>query len=154
MISSISCAFYELLETRGKLPTSTHELKSTARIPLHDVSRRRHWEDGRTKSVASKMAAAELVVLDGQSNIQLTPLGMLRAAETVRDHRLLEIYLLDRVEAGIAEADRAADYLEHDLKPEHLAELWSMAAQDEIERVPPSPHQLKAGELPADKNEP
>lgn len=135
-------AVYELLEDKGKLPTQPSELRSTEPLALAEVCRLRSWSEPWARGLAAKMAAADLVVLDGSNHIQLTPRGVLSALVSVRDHRLLEMYLVEQAEANVNEADREADYLEHALLPEHLAELSGVLDLDKVNPLPASPHHL------------
>ncbi len=54
---------------------------------------------------------------------QLTELGRVRAARVTRNHRLWEVYLLEHAETARAHVDRGADYIEHVLGEELVAEL-------------------------------
>ena len=77
--------------------------------------------------------------MDGRQSIQLTPRGFLQALALVRDHRLLEQYMMTEAAAEVLQADRAADFLEHDLLPEHLAQLEQSFTPDSP-NLPPNPH--------------
>lgn len=136
-------AAYELLEIRQLLPAPGMELKSTERVALADVCKLRNWPETWTRSLALRMSRAGLVVLDAADHIQLTPRGILKALATVRDHRLLEHYLVEEAEAAVEEADREADYLEHGLQPEHLAELSGQLDVEAPKNLPPSPHPIE-----------
>ena len=94
--------------------------------------------------IASELDSRGLVVLRRNGDLQLTARGLVQAEEAVREHRLLEMYMMEQAEAEVAQADREADYLEHGLLPEHLAELGeSVARSAPPPPVPPSPHPLK-----------
>jgi len=145
-------AAFEILENRGELPSGSRELKSSALVPLDVIGRLRKWSPAHTRRLAHRMAQAGLVVLDDSQRLQLTPRGFMQALSTVRDHRLLEKYMIEEAEAPIADADRAADYLEHDLKPEHLASLQQRLDEEAIAPVPPSPHQVDVDDEPTGKS--
>ncbi|MEM7476198.1 MAG: iron chelate uptake ABC transporter family permease subunit [Planctomycetota bacterium] len=138
-------AAYEILETRNELPLGASELKSTVPISLRAIAKSREWSESKTRQLAGKMAAAGLVVVD-ESSLQLTPKGILKALESVREHRLLEMYMVEQAEAAVGEADREADYLEHGLEPEHLAELSGVFEARDLEKPPPSPHDISSEE--------
>ena len=141
-------ATYEVLEVRGALPDTRHP-KSTEKVELSEICKVRSWSEAWARNLATKMAKSDLVVLDARDTIQLTPRGILQALSTVRDHRLLEHYLVSEAEAGAREADREADYLEHGLQPEHLAELSGQLDPESKPVPPPSPHPIDRRESDA-----
>ncbi|MCA9180535.1 MAG: metal ABC transporter permease [Planctomycetales bacterium] len=136
-------AAYEVLEARGAVPDNPAELRTSQAFPLTALQHRRDWSLGHIRRLARQLTAANLVVYSGEPTVQLTPRGLLQALASVRDHRLLEKYMLSETEAGVGEADREADYLEHGLQPEHLAELSGTLAPDPTKPVLPSPHGLE-----------
>ncbi len=93
--------------------------------------------------IASKLDQRGLLVLRRNGELQLTLRGLVQAEEAVREHRLLEMYMMEQAEADVGQADREADYLEHGLLPEHLAELGERLAPGVQPPVPPSPHPIK-----------
>lgn len=133
---------YEVLEAKDLLPDSGRQLRSTEPVSLRELSQQRRWELSRVKSLAQRMSQADLLVLESDDSIRLTPRGILRALATVRDHRLLEKYLVEEANAKIVAADREADYLEHGLEPEHLAELTGELSTDQ-RPILPNPHDVK-----------
>ncbi|QDV21961.1 metal ABC transporter permease [Aureliella helgolandensis] len=133
-------AAYEELETQNAIPLGAGELKTTEPVMLEKIRQRRFWTLARVRIIAKQMSRAGLVVFGGGHTARLTPRGMVRALATVRDHRLLEHYMMDQAEAKVGEADREADYLEHGLLPEHLAELSGALDPTIGDIVPPNPH--------------
>ncbi len=134
-------AMVEHLEARSALPSLSGELKSSEAVELASLLQHRNWSWRRARRWAVRLSKKNLVVYSGGGTLQLTPRGLLRAVEYVREHRLLERYLMERASAHVAQADREADYLEHALLPEHLAEL-SNALREEVPHLPPNPHPL------------
>ncbi len=134
-------AAYEILESCGGLPDDPDELKSSQPIPVQAVSSLRAWSNAKTQRLVRRLAQAGLVVCSGDE-IRLTPRGYLQALSAVREHRLIENYMIEEADAPIPVADRAADYVEHDLLPEHLEKLQRRLRQEQSERIPPSPHEL------------
>ncbi len=134
-------AVYEVLESQQALPSFVGELKCSEPIPLGTIAAHRHWSPRKTSRLTRRMSNRDLVVAGEDATVQLTPRGLLKALELVRDHRLLERYMMVEASAQGAEADREADYLEHGLKPEHLAEL-AATVSSELSTPPPSPHTL------------
>ena len=134
-------SIYELLEVRHALPDKvTGELRSTLAVTLQEVARQRGWHEAKVRQLAQRMAVSGLVVFDDEDRLQLTPRGILRALNSVRDHRLLELYMVEEAEADVSQADREADYLEHGLEPEHLAELAEKLDDSSASTPPPSLH--------------
>lgn len=140
-------AMVEHLESRATLPSLSGELKSSEPILLSSLLQSLRWSWLKMRRLAVQLSRQNLVVFAGDGTLQLTPRGLLLAVEYVREHRLLERYLMERAAAHVAEADREADYLEHALLPEHLAELAS-ALHDQVLQLPPNPH-ARDGEPPA-----
>ncbi len=135
-------ALYELLESRGALPDRLTGLTSSRPIALAEVAAYRHWWRWWARWVAKRLEERGLAVLEPTGNVALTPRGLVAAARSVRNHRLLEIYLVDQAQAREHEVDREADYLEHGLVPELVAELSGQIPSDEDAPIPPSPHRI------------
>ncbi len=133
---------YEQLESRRGLQTSTKS-NSTELITIQDIAEVRSWSHRFAFKIASELDSRGLVVLRRNGDLQLTARGKVQAEEAVREHRLLELYMMEQAEAEVGQADREADYLEHGLLPEHLAELGESVARGTPPPVPPSPHPLK-----------
>jgi manganese/zinc/iron transport system permease protein len=132
-------AAFEILEEKQQLPEPRGILRSSPPIDIQEIGRLRGWSQRRTRQLAEQLAGAGLVMVDSRHSLQLTPRGFLRAIALVRDHRLLEQYMIEEVAAEVFEADRAADLLEHDLLPEHLAQL-EQSFTVESPNLPPNPH--------------
>ena len=133
---------YEHLESRRALPMSAKANK-TEFIAIREVAEVRSWSQRFASKLARELDARGLVMLRRNGDLQLTARGMIQAEEAVREHRLLEMYMMEQGEADVGQADREADYLEHGLLPEHLAELGESVARGTPPPVPPSPHPLK-----------
>jgi Mn-dependent DtxR family transcriptional regulator len=134
-------AAYELLEVRNAIPSAVGELRSTEPLALRALASNRHWSPTRTRKLASRMAASQLVTISATDEaFRLTPRGILQALNSVRDHRLLELYMMKEASAHVIDADREADYLEHGLLPEHLAELYGALSAPAVGHIPPNPH--------------
>jgi len=133
---------YEQLEARRALPSSA-KTNVTELVAIREVAEARSWSLRFAFKIASELDARGLVVLRRNGDLQLTARGMVQAEEAVREHRLLEMYMMEQAEADVGQADREADYLEHGLLPEHLAALGESVARGTPPPVPPSPHPLK-----------
>lgn len=135
-------ACYEQLEARRALPTSAKAI-STELLAISEIAAVRSWSRSFASKIARELDSRGLVVLRRNGDLHLTARGIVQAEEAVREHRLLEMYMMEQAEADVGQADREADYLEHGLLPEHLAELGESVARGTPPPVPPSPHPLK-----------
>ncbi len=133
---------YEQLESRDALPVAGKSGTSQG-VSVNEITERRGWSRRFAIHVARELDTRGLVLLRRGDELQLTARGMVQAEEAVREHRLLEMYMVEQGEADVGQADREADYLEHGLLPEHLAELGESVARGAPQPVPPSPHPLK-----------
>jgi manganese/zinc/iron transport system permease protein len=83
------------------------------------------------------------------SDVVLTDLGHRDALRLTRNHRLFEQFLVTHAELAPSHVDRSADFVEHVLSPEMIAELEAeLAAAGRLPRhlgVPRSVHPLGAG---------
>lgn len=130
----------EYLECRSELPEAI-ENRSSSPVPLGDLAKQRDWSLAYLRRLCKRLQSSGVVVLGADRTIQLTPRGLTLARQVVRYHRLLEHYMVTSAEALAGQADREADYLEHGLLPEHLAELEGLLDAQSL--LPPSPHPLK-----------
>ena len=82
-------------------------------------------------------------------DLVLTDLGHRDALRVTRNHRLFEQFLVTHAELAPSHVDRSADFVEHVLSPEMIAELEAeLAAVGRLPRrlgVPTSVHPLGAG---------
>ncbi len=81
--------------------------------------------------------------------VQLTALGLRRAAKLTKAHRLWEMYMIEHVGIASDHVDRDADDVEHLLPEGLIVELEAKLENagrmpDVVEDVPDSPHQLGA----------
>jgi len=138
-------SLYELSEASLPNPTA---------IPLQSVRDYRYWRS--LESLLDDAREDGEVERSGES-IQLTALGLRRAAKLTKAHRLWEMFMVQQV--GIAEdhVDRGADDVEHLLPEGLIVELEQQLASkgrlpDVVEEVPDSPHELDT-ELPPSHRE-
>lgn len=79
-----------------------------------------------------KLLSGNLVVMDSESGYQLTQEGLLQVSKLVRKHRLLEVFLMEKLNYSIEEVHQEAEVLEHsvsDLFIEKLNELLGYPTQ-------------------------
>ena len=104
---------YELLESEGAAVEQIHalqagDLKSSRPFSIRSLSAMRQWSESMTRTAAMRAAHEGMLVMN-HDQLRLTPRGMLKAVGVVRDHRLLERYMIDEAAAKASEADRVAD---------------------------------------------
>ena len=96
--------------------------------------------------------AREEELIDWSANeVQLTPLGLRRAAQITKAHRLWELYLVRHADIAPDHVDRDADDVEHLLPESLVAKLeQELAAEGRLPtvmaEVPHSPHKIVSDE--------
>jgi manganese/zinc/iron transport system permease protein len=117
------------------------------RIPIVEMAilrDYRHWWS--LDGLLQRAREADLVDWsDGR--VQLTPLGLRRAAQLTKAHRLWELYLMRHADIAADHVDRDADDVEHMLPESLVAKLeLELAAEGRlpnvVAEVPDSPHQI------------
>ncbi|MCH2115914.1 MAG: metal ABC transporter permease [Pirellulales bacterium] len=116
-------------------------------VPIQQIQESRHWRS------LPKLLAAEVesgLIERTGGNVLLTSLGMRRAVELTRAHRLWEMYLMQHAGIAADHVDRDADDVEHLLPAALLLELEQQLAAtgrlpETITEVPDSPHELGGG---------
>ena len=91
-----------------------------------------------------------------ENHVQLTPLGLRRAAELTKTHRLWETYLMQQANIAADHVDRDADETEHLLPEAVRLELEQQLEEAgrlprAIADVPQSPHELEPPPEPKDQ---
>lgn len=111
-------------------------------LPFELVSKARAWNSGEFKRALSEARRADLVDRTQDGELVLTEKGQIAAQRITRNHRLWEIYLLEHADVAAAHVDQGADFIEHVLGNELVAELESsLRIQGHI---PDSVHELAA----------
>jgi manganese/zinc/iron transport system permease protein len=106
----------------------------------------RHWWS--LERLLERAYEDDLIEVNGE-RIQLTPLGLRRAAQITKAHRLWELYLMRHADIAADHVDRDADDVEHMLPESLVAKLeQELAAEGRlptvVAEVPDSPHQISA----------
>jgi manganese/zinc/iron transport system permease protein len=137
-------AIFELLETRGKSPQVHGQLRSEP-VLLTDLVRMRSWSTSRLKSAVSQLRNQEWVTTNMAGSATLTASGIQQSHRAVRRHRLLELYFSRWADLTPDAIDRGADYTEHVLNDDLLAELEkdAIVMGDSIE-YPKSVHPIRS----------
>jgi manganese/zinc/iron transport system permease protein len=130
-------SLYEL--TEAKLPQRTP-------IPLERLAEHRHARPWMLRWLLDRGERGGLLERTNGS-VRLTPLGLRRAAEATKTHRMWELYMMEFAGSAADHVDRSADAVEHLLPGELLVKLEERLAREgrlpktEIE-IPASPHQI------------
>ncbi len=131
---------------RSLYELSEPQLPELAMLPLQRIRDYRYWRPWSLDRLLNQAAATGLVQQADQA-FQLTPLGLRRAAELTKAHRLWEMYLMQHANIAPDHVDRDADDVEHLLPEALLLELEQQLADEgrlpHVQaEVPESPHQL------------
>jgi manganese/zinc/iron transport system permease protein len=119
-------------------------LPEAARIPVARLAEHRHSRWWMMKWLLDRGQRDGLLERTNGS-VRLTPLGMRRAAEATKTHRMWEIYMMEFAGSAADHVDRSADDVEH-LLPEGLVVKLEerLTAEGRMPRmaaeVPASPH--------------
>lgn len=134
-------SLYELCES---------QLPALAEVPAEQLREYRYWGPRAIERLLD-WAAEEKLVKTKQQTVQLTPLGLKRAAELTKAHRLWEMYLMRYADIASDHVDRDADDTEHLLPESLLVQLEQKLSEEGrlpqvVEEVPHSPHEIDPGE--------
>jgi manganese/zinc/iron transport system permease protein len=102
---------------------------------------------GSTGNVAKhvKPLVQEGLLRMANNRVQMTEQGLTAAFQIVRNHRLWEMFLMHESQLAADHVDRDADFIEHFLPPDIVAELERLLEVHGLEpKLPPSVHPVKA----------
>ena len=135
-------AIFELLESQGKSP-QVHGQSRSDSVLISDLVRMRAWSPSRLKSAVSRLRSQGWLTLNTEGTATLTASGIQQSFRAVRRHRLLELYFSRWADLSPDAIDRGADYTEHALNDDLLAELEkdAIVMGDSIE-LPRSVHPI------------
>lgn len=94
-----------------------------ARVSTTALARRQGVSPASASAMVKKLAALGLVQHARYRGVALTPAGEQIALEVIRHHRLLEMYLAEKLGLGIDAVHAEADRLEHALSEELEARI-------------------------------
>lgn len=115
-------SIYEWLELQGNKPNDFGQTRSEGFL-LRDLEFVRSWSPSRLAWTASRFEREGLLVQIGQSRWALSASGIQQCVRAIRQHRLLELYFAEIANLSPEAIDRGADYSEHALDDQMLAEL-------------------------------
>lgn len=121
------------------------ELPAIPVIDLQILREHRHWW---SLDRLLERARDEQLIEWNKNQVQLTPLGLRRASQITKAHRLWELYLVRHADIAPDHVDRDADDVEHLLPESLLARLeQELAAEGRLPTVsaemPDSPHDVR-----------
>ena len=130
-------ALYELGESQQGSPSPRESWGET------EVALKRSWSRPQLDAVIAR-AASDGLVERREAGWALTKMGLIEAIQTVRAHRLWEVFLIDQADIAPDHVDRDADLIEHILPRELLVRLEEkLRAQGRLpEHLPGSPHAI------------
>ncbi len=137
-------SIFELLESQGKTPQVHGQMRSDSVI-IADLIRMKSWSSSRLKAAVSRICGQGWATINGEGAATLTASGIQQTFRAVRRHRLLELYFARWADLSPDAIDRGADYTEHALDDDLLAELEkdAIVMGDSIE-LPKSVHPIGA----------
>jgi manganese/zinc/iron transport system permease protein len=124
-------------------------LPNAASIPLERLAEHRHSRKWMLRWLLDRAERGELLERTNGS-VKLTPLGMRRAAEATKTHRMWEIFMMEFAGSAADHVDRSADAVEHLLPEGLLVKLEERLAKEGrmpkvATEIPASPHEVAAG---------
>ena len=135
-------SIYEWLEFQGKKPQDFGQTRSES-FQLSELEFVRNWSPSRLARTARRFERVGLMVQVGRMHWALTASGIQRCVRAIRQHRLLELYFAEIANLSPEAIDRGADYSEHALDDQMLAELErDIAGASNTYEVPESIHPI------------
>ncbi|MEQ8838321.1 MAG: iron dependent repressor, metal binding and dimerization domain protein, partial [Lacipirellulaceae bacterium] len=113
-------------------------------VRLETLREHRHWKPWLLSWLIDR-AERNGLLYESDEAVTLTPLGVRKAAQVTRTHRMWELYMLEYAGVAASQADRAADNVEHMLPESLLMELEAKLKKqgrlpEGLEELPASPH--------------
>jgi Mn-dependent DtxR family transcriptional regulator len=135
-------AIYELLESKGLAPQEYAQVRSDA-ANLSELVRMRAWSPSRLKSAVRQIQRQGWATINSEGDAVLTASGIQQSMRAIRKHRLLELYFSRWADLSPDAIDRGADYTEHTLDDDLLAQLEKDAiVMGESVELPKSVHPI------------
>jgi manganese/zinc/iron transport system permease protein len=121
-------------------------LPKVAPVEFTRLAAYRHWRPWMLRWLVEEGERRGLLA-QTNGNVKLTPLGLRRAADATKTHRMWEIYMMDFAGSAPDHVDRSADAVEHMLPDELLVKLEDRLAREgrlpkATTELPASPHEV------------
>jgi manganese/zinc/iron transport system permease protein len=122
-------------------------LPQVAPTPLQRLREHRYWRPWMLRWLLDQGERNGLLYLSDHA-VELTPLGLRRAAEATKTHRMWEIYMMEFAGSAPDHVDRSADAVEHLLPESLLVQLEDRLTSEGrmptmTVEVPASPHAVQ-----------
>lgn len=91
---------------------------SSERVSTNDIARAMNTSAAAVTKMSKHLASRNLLIHEPYYGVRLTPIGEKIALETIRHHRLLELYLFQALGYSWDEVDAEAERLEHHISEE------------------------------------
>ena len=109
--------------------------RSGERVSTSDIARAMRTTPASATKMSKYLAEHNLVTREAYYGVRLTPVGEKIALETIRHHRLIELYLVEALGYGWDEVDAEAERLEH-----HISEAFEERIDALLGRPQTDPH--------------
>lgn len=127
-------AMYELCERDA----------GASEIELDQLRSVRSWSSRALNALVRRGVRQGDLVARGPQRFALTREGRAHARQTVRNHRLWELFLINYADVAVGQVDRNADRVEHVLDPSMMDTLERLLAAEHPElQAPASPHVIR-----------
>ncbi len=142
-------AIFEILENRAEAE-GKENVQLAKPVTLDELVSKRSWNRAGLHKIIRDAEQRDYIESTANNNICLNEMGLQRAAQITRNHRLWEMYLIKHADIAPTHVDRDADTVEHILGEEMVRELEEALEQREEEMKPPateeslprSPHEI------------
>ncbi|HYM20871.1 MAG TPA: metal-dependent transcriptional regulator [Candidatus Kapabacteria bacterium] len=94
-----------------------YKVKVTGEVTAQDIARRIRVSAPAVSKMLKKLVHLKLVRIHPRTGIHLTPFGERTALQTIRRHRLIELYLVNELGYKWEEVHDEAERLEHYISP-------------------------------------
>lgn len=131
-----------LLRAIREWEEAASEHQSSAAAQLSYLRGARGWGERELRRTLGDLARRSMVFRVGNGGWHFTDYGRVVAERVMRNHRLWEVYLLEHADIAAAHVDHGADYIEHVLGEELVAELEAELPRFRT-RLPESVHALQ-----------
>jgi len=118
-----SKALEDYLKIIYKLESSVPSGKG---VQTSAIAERLSISQASVSNMLKKLAVKSLIEYAPYYGVQLTPSGRKIALEMVRKHRILELYLVERLDFSWDEVDAEAEILEHSISDKLATRMWEV----------------------------
>jgi DtxR family Mn-dependent transcriptional regulator len=111
-----------------------YKLQQTAeRVSTNDIARAMGTSAAAATKMCKYLAERNLASREAYYGVRLTPVGEKIALETIRHHRLIELYLVQALGYGWDEVDAEAERLEHHISEEFEERIDRLLGRPQVD---------------------